>query len=300
MKDRRRVGLILAGVAVVLFIAYYARYQSAQRGVDVIPNPNGYDQIRQASLRIRDRLEDFEKLSDLELEVYLKECEPELTLLRQGLNLPSAVPVEFDANWITTQLPVMMGARNLGHALAVEAELFQRKGNLDQVVQSALDLVKLGLVVGNKGLAIDFMLGTACEIQGAGIITNSLEILDPDQCKAVIEILESLDSQRESLDSMFRREKRWGVAANGYLEYLKAMIEFRSWRPERSGYFNTQVQVNARLKDLRLIRIRIATQAFLLSRNQSPTNALELVPEFLKEVPLDPGTSQALTLEESK
>jgi len=299
MKSSRRVGLILVAMTVVVFVVSYALYQRAKAGSVELPNPNGYDQMRQTALQIRNRLEDFEQLPDSHLEAYLNECERELTLLRQGLPLPSAVPVKFNTNWITTQLPIMMGARNLGHALAAEAELHKRRGNLDEAVQSALDLVRLGFVVGNRGLVIDFLVGTACEIQGVRIITNSLEDLNLNQCKTVTEILESMDMQRESPDSLFRREKRWAVATGGFLEYVKGIVEFKSLRPERSGPFDSQGLVNTRLKDLRLIRMRIAAQAFRLSNDRSPTNALELVPVFLKEAPVDPETSQPLTLEQA-
>lgn len=295
IKQRsKKVAVVIVSVALAVIIVVFVLYLNARSGPqEQIPSPNGYELIRQAALTIGDELDDAKSLPDSKIAAYLEENSAALELTRKGLALPAVVPVEFTQEWIQTK--VMMGVRNLGHAFETEALLYQRQGNMDQALSSALDLVRLGFSIGNRGVLIDFLVGTACEIQGAHVVSNMLERLNASQCRSAVKVLEELDRERESVDSLFQRERRWSVRAGGFLEYVKFMIEHRSLRPEREVW-NSTAEVQARLRVLRQIRIRIAARAFELEKGRSPTSVSELESEYLNQLPLDPESGDPLPI----
>jgi hypothetical protein len=296
-KQRFKAAAIFVGSALLVAIAgVFALYHIASYVPrEQPPSLNGYEFIREATLQIGDSLDDAESLADKDLEVYLEANTAALELARKGLALPCVVPVEFDQAWIAAQTRVMMGARDLGHAFATEALLYHRQGNLDRALTSAFDLVRLGSSIGNRGVLIDFMVGTACEIQGACVISNMLDQLDASQCRLTIGLLEELDQKRETVDSLFQRERRWSVKSGGFLEYVKFMIEHRSLRPEKEVW-NSTTEVQSRLRVLRVIRVRIAIRAFELEKGRSPKGIEELVPDYLRELPRDPKNDTPLSI----
>jgi len=242
-----------------------------------------------------DRLKDFESRSNQVLAAYLQENSTALELARKGMAVSCVVPVEYTQTWIASQTSMMMRARDLGHAFEIEAILHQREGDMDQALSSALDLVRMGFALGNRGVLINSMVSSACELQGVYVITNLLDHLNSSQCRSAIRVLEELDRQREPMDALFARERRWSVRTGGYLEYVKFMVEQRSLRPEKHVW-NSLAELQSRLRQLRQFRIQIAARAFELDHGRAPAMSSELVPAYLKNLPADPETGTPMSI----
>lgn len=284
----RKIALILISVLLVCVAGAFILFLVASASSDTLPDPNGYDLLRQAASQIGERLDDYRSLSDAELQSYLEENLAALKRAREGLRLPNAVPVEYDQQWISRRTPVIMGIRRLGHALEVEADLHARRGEIDQALESAMDLVRLGRAAGNKGVVIDFLVGTACEIQGLVVITNLLVQLSSTQCRSAARTLQEMDQTRENLSELFRREKRWMMASSGFFEYLKEMVEYRTLHPERQNFLGDSAHdAKFRLRAIRSAMLQIAARGFELEHGRRPTNVVELVPNHLSAAPLD-------------
>lgn len=293
----RKIAVILVSVLLVCAVGSFILFRVASASSDALPDPNGYDLLRQAASEIGERLDDYRSLSDAELQSYLEANLSALKRAREGLRLSNAVPVEYDPKWISRQTPVMMGIRRLGHAFEVEADLHARRGEIDQALESAMDLVRLGRAAGNKGVTIDFLVGTACEIQGIAVITNLLARMSSTQCQSVARAIQELDQTRENLNELFRREKRWMVASSGFLEYVKSMVEYRTLHPERQSMLGDSMRdAQSRLRTIRFASLQIAARGFELEHGRRPTNLVELVPSHLSAVPVDPVTELPLGL----
>jgi uncharacterized protein (DUF1778 family) len=293
----RKIAVILLSGFLVFVAGAFILFRGASASSVPLPDPNGYDLLRQATSQIGERLDNYRSLPDAELQSYLEENRAALMRAREGLKLPSAVPVEYDQKWITRQTPVMLGIRRLGHAFKVEADLHTRRGEIDQSLESAMDLVRLGRAAGNKGVTIDFLVGTACEIQGLVVITNLLAQMSPEQCRSVARTLQEMDQTRENLNELFRREKRWMVASSGFFVYVKEMVEYRTLHPERQSFLGDSLQdAQSRLRTIRFETLQIAARGFELEHGRRPTSIVELVPRFLSTLPIDPVTELPMEL----
>lgn len=275
----------------------YGYFRTVRLNQEVLPNPNGYELIRQAASQMTGGLEGgHDAQSSAELQELLEQNTGVLDLVRKGLATPTAVTVEFNPNWMGRHMAELNGIKRLGRVLAAEATLHRRQGETDQAVNSALELMRLGFAAGHRGLAIDFLVGMALETQALTLLTNMLPELDEGQCQRIVEAMERNFHQHESLDSMLDRERRWALGSIGLFPYLVTKFHPGSKSRLQRVHQNIVTNWQSRWRDGREIQIRIAARGFALANGRPPTSVTELVPAYLREVPVDPVLLEPLRL----
>ncbi len=134
---------------------------------------------------------------------------------RAGLDRPFQVPVVYDLNDISTRLMNESGAIRGGFArmLFAQGRLAELQGQLDQAVQSFLDLARLGDAMSHKVPSLPHLVSTAIATQGLHGLRSIRSRLTGDQCRRVIAVLEDLDERREPIADVVLREQQF-ITAN--------------------------------------------------------------------------------------
>jgi len=186
-------------------------------------------------------------------------------------------------------------------AQVMDAEAFSlhQQGDVTGALSECLDLLRFGQAISRHGLLVDFLVGTGCEIIAVRRMTNLLAGLNAVDCKRAALALQEHESRRESIDDIARRDNEWSWRTYGMLARIRLMIEARSLRLRKRWsspmpYTERTSQTHAR--EVRLLMLRLAGRAFELERGRKPQRASELLPDYLRAIPLDPRSEAPLEL----
>ena len=272
---------------------------SRRPGFQPLPEPNGYDLLVQAASQSSQVPTDCEQLPDDELARLVEVNKAALQITREGLRLPSAVPVSYGQAWIAQQVPALMSLKRLARLLEAEAILQSRRGDTNGALQSCLDLVRYGRAIASEGVQINFLVGSACELMGACRMTNLLAGATTEQCRSACQGLEGLERTREPKAAIERREHAWQRGSLSIVDEVKLIIQTRSLRPETGWEFLVpQSAYEDRVQQMRLALLRIATRGYELETGRTPAAASDVVPRYLSAVPIDPETSKPVNLDD--
>ncbi|HXG49225.1 MAG TPA: hypothetical protein VNO52_16495 [Methylomirabilota bacterium] len=178
-----------------------------------------------------------------------------------------------------------MNLKMVGQVLRAESEAAARRGQTNDAIQSALDLVRYGHGVG-RGVMIDWLVGSACELMGLRQLTNVAVTAAAAELRRVVRTLEELESERESKEAVLKEEGRWQRGAFNLLRYLRATWEARSLNPDGTGdLYDFDREYEKRVNEARGTLLQMATWAFQREKGRSPTHELELAPDYLLRLP---------------
>lgn len=180
---------IIVGAAVVLTMVLGAALLLGTGGdasVDpALPDPNGYDLIRQAAemVQIRGlvqmRVEDLEALGAAELEKWVRTNQPALDLARRGLVLPGRVPMLASLEELGTHSTRWLLIHSLAVSLGAEGRWLESRGDLSGAARAYLDIVRLGPATAQGGLVGDLTGGLAIARLGADRLLEAGKKLSP-------------------------------------------------------------------------------------------------------------------------
>jgi hypothetical protein len=274
-------------VAILLVLAALAFTLSQPRPAPPpLPRPNGYDDLIQAASMLADNTGDFYTMSHGDLQVLVQKNADALKLARTGLSLPCQVPLDYAAPnpAYYTNLACF---RRLAQGLAAEGRLLELESRPTDAAEVYLTTIRLGGATSHGGLLIDSLVGIAIEPIGTAPLEKLALTLDADQCRHAAALLESYEAQRECMAIVLARERIWARRAYGLRGRIARLFMFRSLRQVDQ---RAVAKVNAMQTRERVLLIRFATRAYQLEKGERPKTLAELVPAYLKSVPLDPTT----------
>lgn len=296
-KLSRRIALVVSAVVIVTLTFLLLPHKSH---FPTLPDPNGYDVLVKEAAKIIRHPSGITDMTSNQLTAFVASNEAAVVSLRQALNLPSVLPVQLNEKWVSgQQLQNRINLRAAATAMDAQATLCRLRGDSTNSLALYIDQIRLGHAMMRGGVHIDYMLGSAVEVWASSRLTNLLADLNADQCKRATDLLSELDSQRETFEEFTNRELEWQRKSYSVLHRLKA--GFRKHVLRESDPFAgmagiPELEHKKRTLEFRRILLRLAVRACELEKSRRPSSASELVPEYLKEIPVNPQTGAPLEL----
>jgi hypothetical protein len=252
-----------------------------------LPQPNGYDDIREAG-RLLDNFALREAVlapgEDVRLEI--ARHQHAFDLARAGLARECRRPVRFDL--VNQDMEEHSNMRSLARAFSAAASIAAADGDYARSAKCCLDVVRLGFVVGHGGLMIDGLVAHA--IQGIGLdgLRDVYGKLSTDECREAVEVLVSVDRAWEPPGEFVRRDRIWTEHSQGWQGRLEiAMVELSGQEGLGfNGDFVHALQLGQAQR--RLCMLHLALELYQAESSRPPRDLAELIPRYLPVIPRDP------------
>jgi hypothetical protein len=185
----------------------------------------------------------------------------------------------------------LAGLINIKHL----AQTFCAKGKLAELENGPYDAAQayqgaclLGFKSARGGLIIHELVSIAIEALGAAGLERVAPKLDARQCREIASTLEAAELNQEPAGTILQTEKTWSRRTFGWRYYtFYRLIGFRSARQSEQRFLGRLKTQQARLRRLLVV---LSSRAYELEKGQPPQRLEDLVPAYLKRVPLDPLT----------
>jgi|GEM_PF-6093479 hypothetical protein len=289
LKTATKIALLLGLLAAIAFGVSLFIPDRPPVARKPLPVPNGYDRLVEAGRLVASIPNDFYKLDTNSLAAIVSANSNALANAREALLIESQVPFQSTSAYMSSHIREIESLRTLAQVFAVETRLAALEGRSSDVARSALDIINLASKAGAQGLLIDAMIGSAIEKMGTSELTPLISRLDAASCRSAAGQLDAIERTREPFSDIWEREREnMRHAPGGFRARMGAWFSSKSLKSSIAK-FEGQYQ-DGRRKNRELI-LQLASRAFELEEGRKATNALELVPGILSELPVDPTTS---------
>ena len=278
-------GLLVAVLALLGFLFYAVTRPSPPP--PPLPNPNGYDDLVKEGQLTSGNLY-FGDLNPEQSRQQLFRNVEALKSARIGLSRECRVPLPNSiVQYENEHLPNLPGIKRLALAFEAEGKLAEMDNRRADALKSYLDCIRLGRESARGGLAIDKLVGVACEAFGMRPMQRFSGSLDTNECRVAIQALEKLDSPNESAEEFLKRDLKWGRRVSGWRAWITSLLAFNQTRQAQQK-FRTKLDTTDLAR--RRLMIDLAARAYELENGKRPKTIADLVPDYLKTIPLDPFT----------
>ena len=281
--------LAIAGGVIVFSLLAYALIESSRPVPRTpLPNPNGYDEfVKAARMLTRTNEQPLSSLTREQLSGYIAANAEALKLARIALTRKSRVPIEYTPDYMTSHISDLASLKVLALALTAEAKLALMEKRTNDASTIYLDAVRFGHEAFRGGVIIDSLVGMACEAIGLVPLQGIGSALDGRQCVELVRQLEGIDASAESFDQIMAQEKSWARRQFGIKEKINALLMSRSTSAANQ-------KAEQKWKSVQLQRrtfiLALAVRAYELETGRRPQRLEDLVPAYLRRIPLDPFT----------
>jgi hypothetical protein len=260
-----------------------------------LPEPNGYEMILQAVDDVHpEDVPDAAVTALPEIRVYLQRKREPLRTIRSSLRHSSYVPYEY-SQYARIEPDRTNHYQSIRKLFELEAYVAQQENRVADAADIAFDLIHLGRPLSRGGMLGERSADYAFELAGLSILESIRKDLTASECVEVLRDLERCDANREPLHEVQRRELIWLDSVYGWRCRLVALID-----PEEclhSHYFSPRIMMRRfRIGDAtrHLMIADLAIQAYDLQEQRYPDNLQQLVPAYLRRVPIDPFSDRPL------
>ena len=254
-----------------------------------LPNPNGYEDLVKGAEMVPPTLHAVTTLPIEELRLLVATNQAALEIIRSGLAKQCRViPYELDStNSTIVNMPHYYRA---AHAFDAASRLALLESRTNDAAILALDCTRFGVELARGGVGIDGMTGLAIRGIGLARLKEALPGSDTNTVRVIITTLDDIVARQESSDEIYNREAQWF----GYAGLISELVA-------RSGRKKLGVGIEEKnatgLNLLQHTKLRAAAHAYELDHAKPPATASNLVPQYLKSVPLDATTGKELLLD---
>ncbi|HEY1661080.1 MAG TPA: hypothetical protein VGI03_01560 [Verrucomicrobiae bacterium] len=293
VRNRLVLGLVLFFPA-AMFLAAFIFLSEDVPSLPPLPASNGYEDLVKAGSMISNDPSDIDKLDQPQLSQRVSQNATALALARTAMSNQCAVPMQFSTNYIDAHLDDLAGVKRLGLAFAAEGRLAELQNRTNDAAHSYLDAIRLGDDSSRGGALIDELVGLALYQVGARHLQQVVSQLDVQTSREAAAELETLDDQRQTWDDVVLQEQVWSRRTFPGLGYELARIFDR--RSLSAVLQSGEKKYIAAEQTQRQLMIALAARAYGLDKGKPPANAADLVPDYLKAIPLDPLTGSQMGL----
>jgi len=274
--------LIVVGVSIALLVL-------TPRAIpeDPLPSQNGYDDFMKVdTLLSASRNEPiWPDMSIEELRSMVVTNHAALELIRVGLTKQCRVVPYSTVATTNDHSGDMMAAKRVAHAFAAASRLAILDGNTNEAAILALDCIRYGGALPHGGVIIDSLVGIADQYIGHKSLEEALTGTDAETARQIVASLDSVIGEREQCDEVFKREAEWArrgrFGPTGFFTQLLQAFLQRGMKAKAKQKF-------ARiLNDIEYTKLRAAAHAYELDHGKPPVAAHDLVPQYLKSIPLN-------------
>jgi hypothetical protein len=289
-RNRNRLIVLLVLVIPVGIFVVSIFYNAFRVPPPSMPTPNGYDDLVKSGEMLATNVIDYTNLNQPDLQALVSENSNALALARAGLQ--KQCQVSMDDLIGTTNMDWLGSIKDLGVAFAAEGRLEEMEGHTNEAIKSYLDIVHLANESSRGGVLIDELVGLAIEGVGARKLEKLVPQLDAQTCRETAAALETLDSQRQTLDEVMQQEHDWARRTHpGIRHEIERMMERNSLN---KIYKASERRFTTQQTATRQLIIDLAARAYELDNGRLPASVNDLAPKYIKTIPEDPLTGTNL------
>ena len=251
-----------------------------------LPQRNGYDDFVKAGGMVTYERSGYGIMNEEELRAFVKKNAEALKLARVGLGSECRVPLDYSIT-NTTHSQDLARIKWLGYALTAEGRLAEMENRPGDAAESYSGTVRLGHAITQGGVIIESLVGLAIESIGIARLENLARNLDSKQCREVACALETVESGRESVETVLEREHAWDRRIRGFRGQISRLVRFKTVQQVEQKWAG---RIRGQQTRTRLLLVQLAAQAYELDKGERPKSLADLVPAYLKAIPQDPLT----------
>lgn len=287
-----RIYQLIWVVGLLLLVVRLANWGlSSSRTLPVPPQPNGYEPLLLAAREIKSPPSELAELSQEQVRQLAEENKPVLEKSRQSLAMDSGVTLDTKKGWQNQHNQDLKDFKRLAVAFAVEAKFHLQAGRTNEAAACQLEVVRLARSVSCGGILVDGITGLALEAIGGASLQSMLPQLDGAFCREAALTLEKFQSTRAQPAMIIATEQAWSRRQFGLVDVFGGWLG-REAHKKRFAEFSKKA--NEAAERTQRLMLRLAARAYELDEKRPPANAADLVPKFLKTVPLDLQTGKAV------
>jgi hypothetical protein len=281
------LGLMLAVLAVRAADLLARRTES----LPPLPQPNGYLKLLEATGDTISPTRDFSELSNNDLKALAKQNEPALNRVREGLGMDCRVPLATSKGWSDKHDEELRKLKRLGLLFALEGKARMLAGETNELWRGDLDLIRLGQSISRGGIMVDGISGVTLETVGVASLQSRMAQLTAPACKEAAQTLEELETRRSSAEDVIENERRWSARSYGLIDRLGSILMRQALAKRRATFTTRYREIWKRTQRL---EVRLASRACELESGRWPANPGELIPQYLKRLPVNPDSGRAV------
>lgn len=263
-----------------------------------LPNPNGYDDFLKAATLLTVNPPDWQGMNGEEQHEALLRLiatnQAALDQVKTGLTKECRmVPWEMNET-NSTHLNDLAKTKALAQTFAAASKLAMIEGRTNEAAAFAIDCIRYGNESARGGVLIDGLVGIAIKSIGLNYLKSATDGMDLESTRKAASALEEVARRSESTDAILQRERQWARRgrfgpAGIIAQLVQPFLNRKALEKGRQKF--TKIET-----DLQRTRIQLARHAYELDHGKPPAAASDLVPQYLKSIPLDPATGKELPL----
>ncbi len=286
MSRGKKLLAIAIGFMVVALVLMFTMTRPALPDLP-LPDPNGIDTLAKASALLHDKTGDFSDLAPADLRAVVASNSPALDLARIALTQDCRVRISYSLQ-NDAAFQGLIGQKHLGQAFAAGGRLAEMENRPADAVRHYASAIREGCVISRGGLMINSLVGIAVEAIGSMRMQKLVPSLDANACRSAVAELEAADALRSSVAEILTQEHNWNRRVPmGLKTRVQDWMEFREARQVEQNYAGKVATQQMRTRNLILA---LAARAYELEKGTKPGKPEDLVPDYLKGVPVDPTT----------
>ncbi len=283
--------VIVCLIAAVVIVALIVAIVPPGYKPPPLPNPNGYPGLVQATQTLVG--DGSTNLSESQLEALVQSNSTALQIVRSNLSEPMQVPVVYSQAYGSTHLTELSALKRAALALAEEGRLAQIQNRPRDAPKAGLDTIELGINCPRGAPLIDGLVGEAIEAIGVSELRKLSNSLDAETCKMATRRIEDIDAQRQTWKDVLQQEHYW--ASRTFPVWQRVMATIATFRSTQLLERRAGQKYEAAANNSRRLMIDLAARAYTLENGHPPAKTTDLVPGYLKAIPLDASTGTNMT-----
>ena len=207
---RIAVGLVvfLAGAAFVFLLFSPSKTASSP----ALPNPNGYDDFRDAAKITRTSAASVSDMTIAELQSYVEKEAKALEFVKRGLKKECAVTVGYSNDWMKVRIPELAGFKALSSVLNAEARLIGTT-NVSAGARAYVEALRFSDAVARGGLIIDHLIGLSFQHAPAKKLKELKDQLSVEEVREIFDAVEKIYQNRQPAKEVADRDLQWARMA---------------------------------------------------------------------------------------
>ncbi|MCA9237780.1 MAG: hypothetical protein KDA44_20040 [Planctomycetales bacterium] len=288
MKTKLIIAAVAIGVAAA--VAWTLALRPGPSLIIPPPANNAYDVFMEAATRIDPGVDSWNDVDEEKLRGLVAANAAALADVRRALDGESCVPIAVDDETIDPVQAALDRDKNVirvGRAFLAASRQAELDGDVAGNAATLVDLLRFSQAAARGGLGVDCMRGAAFATAAQERLAEQAPSFDQAVARSVLEQLAKIPLPAEDAATVVDRDIAVVMNHHGAVDRLMLSTVVNSQRQQSLKALEAvqdRVAVAAAV-----LKIRLAVRLFQLDNDRLPQKLVELVPEYLPELPGDPA-----------
>jgi hypothetical protein len=263
-------------VGAALIFLFFSPSKTA--GWAALPNPNGYDDFRDAARTASVSAASVSDMTVAELQTYVEKEAKALELVKRGLKKECAVPVGYSNDWMKMRIPEMKGFKALSSILNAEARLIANT-NAVAGARAYVESLRFAAAVGRGGLIIDHLIGLSFQHAPAKKLKELKDQLSEAEAREIFDAVEKIYRNRQSAKEVVARDIQWARMAGDWRSQVAILVRPGLIKGMTDDYMG---RARAGEDEIKVLLIDYATRIQEIDKGKKHEDLKKKVAEFRK------------------